>query len=50
MLIKKLWQTEENITMFGIAYKQEQRKWKGYYLFGFIPLWIDNYETIYKFF
>jgi hypothetical protein len=41
MITKKLWYTEKyNRKVHGT----EKRLWTGWFLFGFIPLYIVNYE------
>jgi hypothetical protein len=32
----------------GMHYKTCERHWKGYFLFGIIPLWIENTSTKYR--
>ncbi len=48
MLVAKTWITTCYNKKNDYGKRQELRKWKGYYLFGFIPLYISNYETIYS--
>lgn len=42
MLTRKVW-----ITKDVEHYKLVTRHWVGLYLFGFIPLFKDNYKTVY---
>jgi hypothetical protein len=55
MIIRKAWSTEKShswntnnkFVFRGAMYKTRERLWVGYFLFGFIPLYISNYETLY---
>lgn len=46
MIVRKHWQTTEWGKHAGRDCRIT-RNWKGYYLFGFIPLYIDNYYVSY---
>lgn len=46
MLVKKLWKTEKRSNTV-VSRVLQLKKWKGLFLFGFIPVYIENYETIY---
>jgi hypothetical protein len=53
MIVKKLWTTHKTgewNTFYcdGMHYKTCERHWKGYFLFGIIPLWIENTSTKYR--
>ena len=41
MITKKLWYTEKRNRKI---HRLEKRLWAGWFLFGFIPLYITNYE------
>ena len=47
MPVKKRWITQKRETSLGYGCMVE-RKWEGIFLFGFLPLWIENTSTIYK--
>lgn len=48
MIVKKVWITSKEEKKPGRNYTtQVIRKWYGYFLFGFIPLYIVNNETTY---
>jgi hypothetical protein len=50
MIVKKLWITkkfENPIKGYG-GKEMVTRKWEGLFLFGFIPLWIENTSTEYS--
>lgn len=49
MLVRKTWITHrDEKSIKGYGEDKVIRKWFGIFLFGFIPLWIDNYETVYN--
>lgn len=50
MLVKKTWITKKDEVEPGYTTIRCQvtRKWEGWYLFGIIPLYVRNFETIYR--
>jgi hypothetical protein len=42
MIVMKLWKTQK----YGM--RGYEKLWKGWFLFGIIPLYIENYKTIYS--
>jgi hypothetical protein len=53
MIVRKLWTTRKhgkwNAFYFeGHFYDTQERHWEGYFLFGIIPLWINNTRTLYR--
>lgn len=48
MIVVKTWITKNFNERAKHGMKFETRKWRGCYLFGFIPLFIQNYETVYE--
>ena len=50
MIIKKTWMTVKREMEPGYTTIQCSvvRKWEGWFLFGIIPLYVRNFETIYK--
>lgn len=47
MIVKYLW-TTENKKRFpsGMIYEHKTKLWEGWFLFGFIPLYIRNYKIV----
>ena len=52
MIIKKRWFTKDWVVDKRGYYKGERRviirEWEGLFLFGFIPLWLENIKTSYS--
>lgn len=49
MIVKKRWTTEKREDKpSGFGQTWVTRNWYGIYLFGFIPLWIENTSTEYQ--
>jgi hypothetical protein len=53
MIVKKLWSTQtitqkwDKFPVNGHFYNSRSRNWKGLFLFGIIPIWIENTDTRY---
>lgn len=52
MIIMKIWTTEKR-KPFGFIYERtsyscRSRHWKGWFLFGIIPLYVANVKTVYS--
>lgn len=50
MIVQKTWITKkmENEPGYDTIKCQVTRKWKGYFLFGILPLYVVNFETSYR--
>jgi hypothetical protein len=48
MIIKKTWITKKYNKVGSINYLKSTHKWFGLFLFGIIPLYLENYETTYN--
>lgn len=50
MIVEKIWITrkEEKEPGYKTIDCDVVRKWRGWFLFGIIPLYVKNYETLYK--
>ena len=48
MIVVKCWVTvKRNVKVGEVTRRKVTYKWKGYFLFGIIPLYVMNYETLY---
>ena len=55
MIVSKYWVTEKDGKIWnafmgndGRYYRRKIKSWKGYFLFGIIPLYIENIEVKFK--
>lgn len=50
MIVKKLWTTNAKKKYFhfeGHLYGERTRHWKGYFLFGIVPLYVECLKSVY---